>query len=50
MFRPNTTAEPRWLGNLKQYQLIKTESGDHRSGRRMSSANDSAVNLDTRAS
>ncbi|NPC56711.1 pilus assembly protein [Caenimonas soli] len=27
MFRPNTTAEPRWLGNLKQYQLIKTASG-----------------------
>ena len=27
MFRPNTTAEPRWMGNLKQYQLIKTASG-----------------------
>ena len=28
MFRPDSTGAPRWLGNLKQYQAIKTSSGD----------------------
>jgi type IV pilus assembly protein PilY1 len=27
MFRPDSTAAPRWLGNLKQYQLVKNASG-----------------------
>lgn len=27
MFRPDGQAEPRWVGNLKQYQLLKTSSG-----------------------
>lgn len=27
MFRPDTGANPRWLGNLKQYQFILTSSG-----------------------
>lgn len=27
MFRPDGEAEPRWMGNLKRYQLIRTESG-----------------------
>ena len=27
MFRPDATGAPRWLGNLKQYQLIKNSSG-----------------------
>ena len=28
MFRPDATGAPRWLGNLKQYQLIKNSSGN----------------------
>jgi type IV pilus assembly protein PilY1 len=28
MFRPDGTGAPRWLGNLKQYQLIKNTSGN----------------------
>ncbi|MFD0667701.1 pilus assembly protein [Ramlibacter sp. MAHUQ-53] len=28
MFRPDPAAQPRWLGNLKQYQLGLTASGD----------------------
>lgn len=27
MFRPDANAEPRWMGNLKQYQLGRTASG-----------------------
>jgi type IV pilus assembly protein PilY1 len=27
MFRPDGEAEPRWMGNLKRYQLIRTSSG-----------------------
>ena len=27
MFRPDSSGAPRWLGNLKQYQLIKSTSG-----------------------
>jgi type IV pilus assembly protein PilY1 len=27
MFRPDSSAAPRWLGNLKQYHLVKNESG-----------------------
>ncbi|GAB2581280.1 hypothetical protein GCM10027034_10580 [Ramlibacter solisilvae] len=27
MFRPDATAAPRWMGNLKQYQLVKNSSG-----------------------
>lgn len=27
MFRPNIGPAPRWVGNLKQYQLIRTETG-----------------------
>jgi type IV pilus assembly protein PilY1 len=27
MFRPDGEAEPRWMGNLKRYQLIKSRSG-----------------------
>lgn len=27
MFRPDATGAPRWLGNLKQYQLIRNSSG-----------------------
>ncbi|HUR90363.1 MAG TPA: hypothetical protein VMZ74_14855, partial [Ramlibacter sp.] len=26
MFRPDSNASPRWLGNLKQYQLVKNSS------------------------
>ena len=47
MFRPNTTAEPRWLGNLKQYQLIKTESGTIDLGDACHVTKESAVNLTT---
>jgi len=28
MFRPDSTAAPRWVGNLKQYQLIRNSSGN----------------------
>ena len=28
MFRPDASGAPRWLGNLKQYQLIKNTSGN----------------------
>ncbi|MEJ6022720.1 hypothetical protein [Ramlibacter sp. PS4R-6] len=27
MFRPDATGNPRWLGNLKQYHLVKNASG-----------------------
>ena len=27
MFRPDTSGAPRWMGNLKQYQLIRNNSG-----------------------
>jgi type IV pilus assembly protein PilY1 len=27
MFRPDSSANPRWMGNLKQYQLIRGSSG-----------------------
>jgi type IV pilus assembly protein PilY1 len=27
MFRPDASANPRWMGNLKQYQLIQNSSG-----------------------
>ena len=27
MFRPDPTASPRWMGNLKQYQLVKNSTG-----------------------
>ena len=27
MFRPDSGAAPRWLGNLKQYQLVRNTSG-----------------------
>lgn len=27
MFRPDTSGAPRWMGNLKQYQLIRNSSG-----------------------
>src|SRR5205085_4343287 len=27
MFRPDSTASPRWLGNLKQYKLVKDSTG-----------------------
>lgn len=27
MFRPDSTGSPRWLGNLKQYQLIRNSAG-----------------------
>ena len=27
MFRPDGSAKPRWMGNLKQYQLARTASG-----------------------
>lgn len=27
MFRPDSTGAPRWLGNLKQYQLIRNSAG-----------------------
>lgn len=27
MFRPDGDAKPRWKGNLKQYQLLKTDAG-----------------------
>lgn len=43
MFRPNTSAEPRWMGNLKQYQLIRTSSGIDLGDVRA----ESAVNLQT---
>lgn len=44
MFRPNTTAEPRWVGNLKQYQLIRTISGSVDLG---DVKGESVVNLET---
>lgn len=44
MFRPNTTAEPRWVGNLKQYQLIRTISGTIDLG---DVKGESVVNLET---
>ena len=28
MFRPDNTGAPRWLGNLKQYQLVRNSSGN----------------------
>ena len=28
MFRPDSSAAPRWVGNLKQYQLIRNSSGN----------------------
>lgn len=28
MFRPDASASPRWLGNLKQFQLVKDTSGN----------------------
>lgn len=28
MFRPDATASPRWLGNLKQYKLVKDSTGN----------------------
>jgi type IV pilus assembly protein PilY1 len=27
MFRPDSSANPRWMGNLKQYQLIRGQTG-----------------------
>lgn len=27
MFRPDGEAEPRWMGNLKRYQLVRTDTG-----------------------
>lgn len=32
MFRPDASANPRWLGNLKQYQFIKDSSGNLKLG------------------
>lgn len=32
MFRPDAGANPRWLGNLKQYQFIKDSSGNLKLG------------------
>ncbi len=29
MFRPDSTARPRWMGNLKQYQLVKNATGEY---------------------
>lgn len=29
MFRPDASGNPRWLGNLKQYQLVKNDSGKY---------------------
>lgn len=29
MFRPDINASPRWMGNLKQYKLVKNNTGDN---------------------
>ncbi|MBI3284597.1 MAG: hypothetical protein HYZ65_07060 [Burkholderiales bacterium] len=45
MFRPDKKAQPRWMGNLKQYQLISTKAGVQLGDARDPSQ--AAVNTDT---
>lgn len=45
MFRPDGQAEPRWMGNLKQYQLLKTDTGIELGDSRTPPVN--AINLNT---
>jgi type IV pilus assembly protein PilY1 len=44
MFRPDSTGNPRWLGNLKQYQLIRDNAGNLVMG---DSASQAAINSKT---